>query len=240
MKIPPLPLLLSFNAGFVDTAGFLALQGLFTAHVTGNFVTLGAALVLGTSGIVAKLIALPVFILFAGVSRLIGILVAARGGKPLAPLLTIQSIFLFAVFGLAVWLGPFTNGDTAPAILTGMTAVAAMSIQNVVQRLHLGAAPPTTLMTGNTTQLVIDFVDLALQIEPSQAAARARMGRMAAGIGAFAAGCALGALLIAKIHMWCFAMPPLVAVLTLFAERAAMQGQPDAAGGGKALAGKGG
>jgi len=56
-----LPLLLSFTAGYVDTAGFLALQGLFTAHVTGNFVTLGASLALGTSGAVAKLLALPVF-----------------------------------------------------------------------------------------------------------------------------------------------------------------------------------
>ena len=43
--------LLSFNAGLVDTAGFLGLQGLFTAHVTGNFVTLGAALALGHHGI---------------------------------------------------------------------------------------------------------------------------------------------------------------------------------------------
>ena len=42
--------LLSFNAGYVDTAGFLALGGLFTAHVTGNFVTLGATLVHGTAG----------------------------------------------------------------------------------------------------------------------------------------------------------------------------------------------
>ena len=38
------PACMSVNAGYVDTAGFLALQGLFTAHVTGNFVTLGAAL----------------------------------------------------------------------------------------------------------------------------------------------------------------------------------------------------
>jgi uncharacterized membrane protein YoaK (UPF0700 family) len=56
-----LPLLLSLNAGYVDTAGFLALQGLFTAHVTGNFVTLGASLALGTSGTLAKLLALPMF-----------------------------------------------------------------------------------------------------------------------------------------------------------------------------------
>jgi uncharacterized membrane protein YoaK (UPF0700 family) len=51
--------LLSFNGGFVDTAGFLGFQGLFTAHVTGNFVTLAATLVMGTHGVVAKLLALP-------------------------------------------------------------------------------------------------------------------------------------------------------------------------------------
>ena len=33
---PSLPVLLSVNGGYVDTAGFLALQGLFTSHVTGN------------------------------------------------------------------------------------------------------------------------------------------------------------------------------------------------------------
>ncbi|TLY70750.1 MAG: DUF1275 domain-containing protein, partial [Gammaproteobacteria bacterium] len=37
-----LPRILSVNAGFMDTAAYLALKGLFTAHVTGNFVTLGA------------------------------------------------------------------------------------------------------------------------------------------------------------------------------------------------------
>jgi Protein of unknown function (DUF1275) len=56
-----LPHLLSLTAGFVDTAGFLVLQGLFAANLIGNFVTLGASLVLGTSGGMAKLLALPVF-----------------------------------------------------------------------------------------------------------------------------------------------------------------------------------
>jgi uncharacterized membrane protein YoaK (UPF0700 family) len=62
MKVSAPPLL-SCNGGFVDTAGYLAFQGLFTAHVTGNFVTFGASLVQGASGAVAKLLALPVFCL---------------------------------------------------------------------------------------------------------------------------------------------------------------------------------
>jgi uncharacterized membrane protein YoaK (UPF0700 family) len=57
-----IPALLSLNGGFVDTIGFLGLQGLFTAHVTGNFVTLAAALVYGTHGVIAKLMALPEFV----------------------------------------------------------------------------------------------------------------------------------------------------------------------------------
>jgi uncharacterized membrane protein YoaK (UPF0700 family) len=48
MNIKPAPLL-AFNAGYVDTFGFLSLHGLFTAHVTGNFVTIGAALALGSA-----------------------------------------------------------------------------------------------------------------------------------------------------------------------------------------------
>jgi len=32
------PALLTLNGGYTDTAGFLVLQGLFTGHVTGNFV----------------------------------------------------------------------------------------------------------------------------------------------------------------------------------------------------------
>ena len=55
--------LLSFIAAFVDTACFVGLFGLFTAHVTGNFVLIGAALLARDSPVLTKLLALPVFAL---------------------------------------------------------------------------------------------------------------------------------------------------------------------------------
>jgi uncharacterized membrane protein YoaK (UPF0700 family) len=64
--------LLSLNAGFVDTVGFLGLQGLFAAHVTGNFVTLAAAFVYGSHGTIGKILALPEFIGAVAVVRLVG------------------------------------------------------------------------------------------------------------------------------------------------------------------------
>jgi uncharacterized membrane protein YoaK (UPF0700 family) len=63
------------------------LQGLFTAHVTGNFVTLGASLVLGTSGALAKLLALPVFCAVVIAARWLGTLLSHRSMHPFMPLL---------------------------------------------------------------------------------------------------------------------------------------------------------
>ena len=104
MKNHRIAALLSFVAGFVDTAGFLGLQGLFTAHVTGNFVTLGAALVLGTHGVVAKLLALPEFILVVALARLAGAALAARRWPTVRFLLTAKVGLLIVFFVLAVSL----------------------------------------------------------------------------------------------------------------------------------------
>ena len=102
---PTLPLLLSLNAGFVDTAGFLALQGLFTAHVTGNFVTLGASLVLGTSGAVAKLLALPVFCVVVILTRLLSSALLRINRPALKIVLGLKIILLVAGAVLAIRLG---------------------------------------------------------------------------------------------------------------------------------------
>jgi len=211
-----LPLLLSLNGGYVDTAGFVALQGLFTAHVTGNFVTLGATLVLGTSGVLAKLLALPVFCLTVFGVRLAGHVLRARGWPAFTILLAVKFGLLVAAAVMAVRLGPFANGDSLPALITGLTLVCAMSIQNAVHRVHLASAPPSTLMTGNTTQIMLDLADLLSGRTGDQASAvRTRLARMAASVGIFAVGCAAAALIYHWAGTLCFAIPPVIAALTL-------------------------
>jgi uncharacterized membrane protein YoaK (UPF0700 family) len=199
--------LLSFNGGFVDTAGFLGLQGLFTAHVTGNFVTLGAALVLGSHGIIGKILALPEFILVIALARLAGAALRAREAPVLRILLWTKVLLLLVFFGLAVTFGPFANPDSPAALLTGFAGIAAMALQNAVQRVHLSSLPPTTLMTGSTTQATIDAIDLISGSDPEHAAAiRTRFGRLSLSILYFAAGCAVSATLYWLIGFWCLGL----------------------------------
>jgi uncharacterized membrane protein YoaK (UPF0700 family) len=203
--------LLAFNGGFVDAAGFLGLQGLFTAHVTGNFVTLGAALVLGSHGIIAKIVALPEFVLVIAMARMAGAVLRRRNLPALRILLAAEAALLLAFFAAAVSFGPFADSDAPLALITGLSAIAAMAVQNAVQRVHLAHEPPTTIMTGNTTQATLDAVDLITGAEPDRAAeTRARLLRVALSILYFAAGCAAAAALYWFAGFWCLAVPVVV------------------------------
>jgi uncharacterized membrane protein YoaK (UPF0700 family) len=211
-----LPMLLSLDAGYVDTAGFIALQGLFTAHVTGNFVTFGYAAVHGTSGIIAKLLALPTFCVVVVTVRLVQFGLPRLGLPQLQTMLGLKLLLLVVAAALAIMFGPFPDGDSQWALATGMTLVAAMAIQNAVHRIHLPEAPPSTLMTGSSTQVMLDIADLIRGIPGDrQLTSRARVGRLATAIAAFAIGCALAATAYGYWGMLCFAAPPLVGLLTL-------------------------
>jgi uncharacterized membrane protein YoaK (UPF0700 family) len=213
---PGLPILLSVNGGYVDAAGYLALHGLFSTHVTGNFVTLGASLVLGTSGALAKLLALPIFCIVVLGVRLLSVALVAKRLPAFRTILGLKVALLTTGAVLAIGFGPFDSGDGWAALLTGMALVAAMAIQNAIHRIHMGALPPTTIMTGNTIQIMIDLADLMRGVsEDERAAIHMRLSRMSASVTAFAAGCAAAALIYAKQGIWCFAIPPLVAACTL-------------------------
>ncbi|MDT3378542.1 DUF1275 family protein [Labrys neptuniae] len=209
--------LLSLNGGYVDTAGFLALQGLFTAHVTGNFVTFGAALVNGTSGAFAKLLALPVFCLTILLTRMISLRFGASGSIALKTMLGIKVLLLALAAALALAWGPFPDGDTWRAILTGMILVCAMAIQNASHRVHLPKIPPSTLMTGTTTQIMLDLADLLSGSASQQQRSdiRGRLRKMVPAIVAFAAGCGAAALIFILFGLHAFLLPPFIALATV-------------------------
>ena len=209
------PLLLSLNAGYVDTAGFLALQGLFSAHVTGNFVTLGASLALGTSGAIAKLLALPIFCIVVIATQLLSTWLSERQRPALDTLIVLQVLLLVIGAALAIQFGPFRDADSWRAVLTGMVLVCAMATQNAFHRVHLGSAPPSTIMTGTTTQIMIDLADRIYRPNGSDGKPSSRLLRMSTTIAIFAIGCGAAALLYRLFGVKCFLVPPVVGTLQL-------------------------
>jgi uncharacterized membrane protein YoaK (UPF0700 family) len=207
--------LLAFVAGYVDTCGFVALFGLFTAHVTGNFVLIGAAIVEYHGGLIPKLMALPVFVIVVAIARTVTVLMEERRKNAAVPLLGSQILFLAGFLACGVVAAPMQNGDAPMVVLTGMLAVTAMAIQNTASRTVFTMHTPTTVMTGNVTQVVIDLVDLSLG--RAAAEARLRIRKMVPAILTFTVGALLGALAYTFAGFWCLAIP--IAILTVIFTR---------------------
>jgi len=189
-EVEALAIGLAFVAGYVDTVGFVALFGLFTAHVTGNFVLIGAALAQSTGNVLLKLLVFPAFVLAVGITRFVVVWMDQRGQQALRPLLFGQLLLLIG-FGCFGWAASPVIHSNAPLVLwTGVLGGAAMGVQNAAVRLVLSSVAPTTVMTGNVTQLVIDCVDLALGVGNSKV--RRRAIKFFWSIAAFAIGAVAG------------------------------------------------
>jgi uncharacterized membrane protein YoaK (UPF0700 family) len=184
---------LGFLAGYVDTLGFVALFGLFTAHVTGNFVLIGRAMVQPAAEIIPKLLVFPVFILFVALARLLILHWERSGAKQLRNSMLLQLLLLAATIGSAYAALPITHADAPLALLTGMLCAGAMAVQNAYGKLLLGKAAATTVMTGNVTTLVIELVD-SLRGDTE---AIGRCKKLVWPVLAFGAGCISGALAFA-------------------------------------------
>jgi len=200
---------LSFVAGFVDVVGFIALFGLFTAHVTGNFIMIGVALAGNSAGLAAKLLALPAFAVAVATTRVLESRLARQQRPVVAVLLAIESVFLLLFVGMGLWAsgGEGLSAGSLPSTLAGMVAVIAMGMQNALSRTALADLGPTTIMTGNTTQIVIDLVDLVSAAPEQAGAIRARLRKMLPAVAGFAAGAVLGSLAYVAISFWCVLLP---------------------------------
>lgn len=184
--------LLALAAAYVDTLGFIALFGLFTAHVTGNFVLIGAELVRQHDQVLTKLLALPVFLLSVLATAQSELLLKRRGKPATALLLLAEALVLAVTAILAQLLAAPAKADDSSSMLLGFMLITAMGIQNALMRTSLAGAVQTTVMTGNVTQLSIDL--LALFSGRADAAIRQRIALAWPAVLAFAVGSASGAI----------------------------------------------
>ena len=164
---------LGFLAGYVDTLGFVALFGLFTAHVTGNFVMIGIGLADHSKlSILLKFLAFPAFIIGIAVTRLMVLSVERRQGPALTYAFVLQWLLLagFMVFGCMA--EPIGNEVSDMAMAAGLLGTAAMGVHSATSRLLLAHLAPTSMMTGNVTQIVLETVDVLRGVADSATSAR--------------------------------------------------------------------
>ena len=132
--IPPL---LSLVAGYVDSITFLALFGFFAAQVTGSFVVAAAELVVDDRGVAAKMLAIPAFMLGAGITA--AIIIARRGMKrsSLPLVFALEAVLLAAFVALMLYSWPITDPDAWLGAIAGLLSAAAMGVQSALVRLLL-------------------------------------------------------------------------------------------------------
>ncbi|MDP2247817.1 MAG: YoaK family protein [Nitrosomonadales bacterium] len=210
--------LLSFIGGYVDTFGFIALFGLFTAHITGNFVLMGAMLVHPMQGGLLKLLAFPAFLLGVAASRIIVLNYEQHRKSPLKTLFVVQGILLigFMIAGLQAPL-PLESDTELAAIFAGMLGAAAMAIQSAGGRTTLAGIVHTTVMTGNVTHMIIDITDMlySKNIE-LRARAKTRLRQLAPAVSAFSLGALSAAFGYLKFGYWSISVPILLLGILFF------------------------
>jgi len=227
----PASFILSAVSGFVDTAGFILLAGIFTSHVTGNLVLAGAA-VAGRidGGVWVRLALLAVFMVAVTASSALATwanrcLSDGEGEKrqdaastPAEGHQKILSVVPLLLFAETVLLGAFLitglalNDIHQPLSSFSLFAIAtpavgAMGIQNALMREGLKTYLPTTMMTGNTTQFTLDGLALLRGLKTPDT--RLRFRRTAIVLAGFLIGAALGAFSASFLRMWSPAVPML-------------------------------
>ena len=149
-----LSVLLTFCAGYCDAATFFGGLGIFSAHITSNFIVFVYDL-LTKADIKSwlKLISLPVFLIASFTAESI-----YSKNKDANKLLLIESLLLLLAGGVAIVFKLWHISTLWDVYLCTFITVFAMSLQSAYNRLFSAATyGPTTAMTGNVTQLAFNL-----------------------------------------------------------------------------------
>lgn len=230
MSDGPARFILSWVAGFVDTASFIVLFALFTAHVTGNIALAGASAASDEKDTITHLMMIPIFMVAVAVTSVVARFCRYKNWPVLPVLLTAETIGIGVFLLVAATLSPTLMLDVQEDIIfpIGAAGVVAMGIQNALMKEAITSFTgyfPTTVMTGNTTQLTLDLVLLVIapvfpiankvpSVETQEALAR--IGRVAPIIAGFFLGAGAAAYTVNAMEFNCLIFPLIaMAILTL-------------------------
>jgi uncharacterized membrane protein YoaK (UPF0700 family) len=209
-----LPTLLSVIAGMVDLIGFLSL-GIFSAHITGNIVIIGALIARHNQINPAQILAIPFFILAVAATWLVAKASGRRGNGLKRLLLLIQFLLIACLSIFSVITKPSTDPHGPMATVAAMVAVTAMGCQFALLRLTLPVAPSTAVMTGNLTNAVLAFVDSSSRIQPlMESDSRRLKGALHLLIGFFV-GCVVAGAAVMYLGDWAWSLPAALAAVAV-------------------------
>jgi uncharacterized membrane protein YoaK (UPF0700 family) len=193
--------LLTIVGGAIDTIGFIALLGFFTAHVTGNLVLAGAAYAKGGAGLWIKLGAIPLFIATVMLTKAwIDRCNHSDGShKTLGWLFVAEAVLLTAFMVAGLLLAPFRDPGAGALALTGGLGLVALAIRNTASKTLIKHISPSTMMTGNITQLGIDLSNFVRQPGHDAGSALIKSGSVVLG---FVLGALVGAVLYTHFGFW--------------------------------------
>jgi len=214
LAIRALPFVLSVIAGATDLIGFLGLNGLFTAHITGNLVVLAAHFVAGEPTIFSYILSVPVFMLVLLLTRLLAGGIERAGRETLGPIAPAAIADARRLSRALRRCRPLDRAKRRDRGIAGMFGVAAMAVQNALVQISLRNTPTTAVMTTNVTHFMLDLGGMLVGRDQTEAAkARSRAMHTLPVIIGFAIGCGLGAACEAAEGLWSLALPTGLALL---------------------------
>jgi uncharacterized membrane protein YoaK (UPF0700 family) len=193
------PVVLSFVAAFVDVVCYLGMFDTFVAFITGTIIILFVELARPNGASLNKITVLPIFLIAVSVWTLLIKAMRTKGYQViLHHILLVQAALLAITMLLATLLSPLPGPDSWQTLAVTGLAVFAMAVQTTAMAMLLHFHTPTTMMTGNTTTLVVQAWDAGSATRywagnPPKLSRSAMIRRYAAAILGFISGGTAGA-----------------------------------------------
>ena len=205
---------LSWVAGYIDLAGYLKLNDLFIAHVTGNLALAGAEIVRDVSSQTwVRLAIIPVFM-----AAILLTTVFSRKRRPrLSSVLWFEAatLLIFMTVGLTLASPKNHPLGSIGMLSAGSAGTFSMGVQNALIHEVFKSPASTTTMTNNLTKFVMDLAQLVWSPKEGRGhnwhqqkkKIKQRVSKLSGALGGFVLGAICGAFVTSKIGFWSVLFP---------------------------------